>query len=566
MKLSKIYCDQEEIFAAIKFKGGINFILSDDHSVGKSTLFKLIDFLLFKGKPNFLKLDNFNDLSFFLEIKIKENSFITIKRSTFGRANDCLKLSNKPINCVNLSEGEFDFKGSEKKALDFFHEKTKFKFSNIRHYLSYFLRDQDNQSDEFRLNKFLRSNDIDYKPIVANLLGIDGEKIRKKYSLEDTISNNTAKIKTLEQNLGLYKSKDLIVEEISVYENNLGLKVSKYDDFDFYLSEHDISQELVDNVELNISNFNSKRNSLKREIDYINNAIRSEISIEIEDISGLFKEIEIIFPEDLKKNYESVIEFNRQITKERKEIFKENKVKFENELELINSELKVLNGKRKELLGILNETDTMSKFKKLENEIIELKASIKSHNDKLTIFNEIDNLKDTISNDSEQLTNIIKNQELLTKVSFVDDLKKNIKMIGKIVFGERDLAFSVGFNTQNNLEFHLKISNSKGFDNFEEDGNTVKKLLCFVFSASLVLAHNSEIFIQFLAFDSPFDGDKNIWQNGVFNAIKKLESEGVQTLITTITDEVKNVNNLNEIKDKYVRRTLSEKNKLLGDF
>ena len=565
MKLSKIYCNKQEKFKPIIFEEGINFVLSEDHSVGKSTLFKLIDFCLFKSKPDFLKLDIFDDLEFYLELKIKDDLFITIKRSTFGRANDCIKISDKKGYYTNLEDDEFECKGGREKALEYFNNESGFMFSNIRHYISYFLRDQDNQSDVFRLNKFLRSLDIEYKPIVANLLGLDGEKIRKKYDLENQIEEYDAKIKRFDQDLGSYKTKNSILEEIDIYEKHLQENEKQYNEFDFYLSEHKISQELVDNIEQKISSLNSQRNSLKREIDYINNALTTEISLSIEDIDGLFKEMKVLFPNDLKNNYESVIEFNRQITKERKIIFEDNKKEFTNQLNEINSQLKELNLKRKKLLGVLNETDTMSKFKKLEKDIIEIKSSIKSHESKLEIFSKIDQLKNDMDANQETLKKIIKNQDSFTKNDFIETIKASVKMFGKIVFA-RDLAFSVGFNTKNNLEFHLKIANDKGFENFEDEGNTVKKLLCFVFSASLAYTYQKDHFFQFVAFDSPFDGDKNIWQNGVYDALKKLSKEGIQSLITTITDEIKNPDNLQEVKDKYVRRVLTEQDKLLGNF
>jgi len=567
MILSKLYCNDEKRFKTLTFEDGINFVLSEDHSVGKSTLFKLIDYCLFKSPPDFLRLEMFANLEFYLEIKIKDNLFVTVKRCTFGRANDCIKVAKESGSYIGIEDTQYDFKGGEEKALEYFQDAVGFMLPNMRSYVSFFLRDQDNQSDVFRLNKFIRSKDIDYKPIVANLLGIDGEVIRKKYLLEEDISDDATDIKRCEQDLGVYKTKESILEELNVYQEQLNLKEKTYEEFDFYLSEHNISQELVDDVEQNISKLNSKANSLKREIDYIDNAQKTNMSVSMDDIDGLFKEMKVLFPDSLRNNYASVIEFNQQITKERTAIFKENKKKFEASLQGIDGELQTLNAKRKEMLGILRETNTMAKFKMLEKEMIEIKSSIKLHESKLEIFKKIDSLKEAIERDRNSLDAIIKQKESLAKTDFVDELKKSVKMFGKIVF-DRDLAFSVGYNTNNNLEFDLKIasSSSKGFDNFEDDGYTVKKLLCFVFSASLAYTHNNEHFFKFVAFDSPFDGDKNVWQNGVYKALKKLAEGGIQTLITTITDEIKNAENLQEVKDEYARRTLSEKDKLLGDF
>ena len=52
MKISKLYSNNDN-FKTIEFDNGINFILSDTNGVGKSSLFKLIDFCLL-GDKHFL--------------------------------------------------------------------------------------------------------------------------------------------------------------------------------------------------------------------------------------------------------------------------------------------------------------------------------------------------------------------------------------------------------------------------------------------------------------------------------------------------------------------------------
>ena len=93
MKLSKIYSNIET-FRCINFNNDINFILSSDHSVGKSTLFSLIDFCLLKDSTTFRKTI-FKDYVFYLELELGEHRYITIKRPTTGSANICVKETEK---------------------------------------------------------------------------------------------------------------------------------------------------------------------------------------------------------------------------------------------------------------------------------------------------------------------------------------------------------------------------------------------------------------------------------------------------------------------------------------
>jgi uncharacterized protein YydD (DUF2326 family) len=562
MKLSKLYSDNIN-FKRIIFNDGINFIVSDDHSVGKSTLFELIDFCLLKGDKGFLKREQFIDSIFFLELKINATKYITIKRPTAGRANIGIKILEHTD--ILIDTDNFDKTGGKIVIKDFFEDKLGLYLSDYRQYVSYFLRDQDNQSDVFRLNKFLRQRDINYKPIISSLLGIDGDKIKRKYELDNEIEIIEKEIIEKENNLGNYRTKESILEEISIYEKKLTEKEHNYQKFDFYLSEKNISKELVDSIETDISLRNQARNSLNREIDYINKSLDEEIAIDKNDIDGLFSEMELLFPENLKTNYDSVIEFNKQIIEERTEIFKENKQEFISKIENIEKELLSLNEYRKNTLSVLKSTDTMDKFKELEKEVINFKTKIEVHKERLTIFDCIKSKKDKLKIKKDELIVTIEENKKLIVSPFIIKLKENLVKYGKIIF-DKELAFSIGFNRDDNIDFSLKVEDTLGFDNSLDEGNTIKKLLCFIFSASITELYRDKNFIKFIAFDSPFDGDKNTYQDGVYNAIKELESKNIQVIITTVSDVISNQSNINEIKEKYTVRYLSENDKLIGDF
>jgi uncharacterized protein YydD (DUF2326 family) len=562
MILSKIYSNQET-FKSIIFKDTINFILSEDHSVGKTTLLNIIDFCLLKGDKGFLSNEKFNDYIFYLELKISENKFITIKRPASGKSNIQLKVTES--SDVLLDTTIFDITGGVSKVKSFFEEKANLSIDNFRQYITYFLRDQDNQSDVFRLNKFIRSKDIDYKPIISKLLGINGSKIRRKYELDNEIESIEKELILKESELGNYRTKEAILEEIAVYEKQLTEKEQKYKEFDFYLEEKNISKELVNKNEVEISLLNEERNSINRELEYINKSLEEEIAINMEDINGLFEEINILFPDTLKTNYENVVNFNKQIMEERIQVFKENKIEFTNQINNIESELSILNEQRKSMLSILKSTDTMDKFKEIEKEVVNFKSKIEIHRNKLNIFENIEEKKLELEAKRNELKETIIENKTLIKSDFIKEVKANLIKYGKIIF-DKELAFSIGFNTADNIDFDIKVENQFGFDNSLENGHTIKKLLCFIFSASLAEAYSNKSFIKFVAFDSPFDGDKNTYQDGVFNVIKELSTKNIQTIITSVSDVISNSNNLEEIKDKYVVRHLSESDKLLGDF
>ena len=77
--------------------------------------------------------------------------------------------------------------------------------------------------------------------------------------------------------------------------------------------------------------------------------------------------------------------------------------------------------------------------------------------------------------------------------------------------------------------------------------------------------YKDDNFFHFLAFDSPFDGDKNEWQKGTFEAILRLSSQGLQVIITSIDDVISSVLDMKKVDEKTVM-VLSEEDKLMGNF
>ena len=77
--------------------------------------------------------------------------------------------------------------------------------------------------------------------------------------------------------------------------------------------------------------------------------------------------------------------------------------------------------------------------------------------------------------------------------------------------------------------------------------------------------YQNENFFHFLAFDSPFDGDKNEWQKGTFEAITRLANRGMQVIITSIDDVISPVLDMKKVKENTFL-VLSEKDNLICNF
>ena len=362
MKISKLYSNNDT-FKTIVFDKGINFILSSNNGVGKSSLFKLIDFCLL-GDKSFLGKEHFKDYIFYIELQISSNRYITIKRPTRGNKNIELKITKQ--KSILLDEKDFNKKGSLGIAKSYFENKVNYSIHKFRTYIRYFLREENNQSDVFILNKYSSAHEIEYKTLVSNLLGIDGRKIRKKYELDEIIK---------------------------------------------------------------------------------------------------------------KSDFESPS----------------------------------LNSVQKDLQTVIEENKTL----------------ISSH--------------------------------------FIDRLQNSVSKYGKIIL-DKEVSFLIELNTSNDIEFSLKINNDDKTKDRLNDDVTIKKLLCLVFTSALAETYVQKRLIKFVAFDSPFDENKNSYEDGIYKAIHELNRMGIQSIITSNENVIHNASNLLEIKNEYMTGYLSNDDKLMGDF
>ncbi len=226
MKISKLYSNNDN-FKTIEFDNGINFILSDTNGVGKSSLFKLIDFCLL-GDKHFLGNEYFKDYIFYIELQIASNRYITIKRPVTNGKNIQLKITKEKSMLVD--EKDFNIKGSIGVAKSFFENKVNYSINKFRTYITYFLRDEANQNDVFILNKHTSLHEIEYKTVISNLVGIDGRKLRKKYELDEIIKKEDTDTTTLKN---AQSDLEKIIEEnktliSSRFIDRLKYSVSKY--------------------------------------------------------------------------------------------------------------------------------------------------------------------------------------------------------------------------------------------------------------------------------------------------------------------------------------------------
>ena len=388
MKLSKLYCNKDN-FKDITFNlNGLNVIYADikakesekknSHDLGKTLLSKIIDFLLLKeiNRKHFLlkvrTVDDsssmFQDYIFYLEILLNNRKFLTIRREVNRPTKISFKINNQRINeyipptdwdqvdvpirqAKELLSNYLDFPFFQNKEYDY------------RKAIIYSLRMQGDYEDVYRLSKFI-GRDVFWKPFMFDLLGFKGTLLQKKYENDKKIEKLNTFINNLKNEYSVKVDiRDEIVARMNLKKQESEEVEGQIDKFNFYEQDKSLIKKGVDEIEVAISSLNSLAYGLEYEIKRLESSIRNNFSFDLEKVKKVFEDANIFFPDQLKHDYEDLIHFNHQLTKERNKLLKTTLNEKRDELQGANDELRKLNKEKEDLLSILQDTEVFEKFK-----------------------------------------------------------------------------------------------------------------------------------------------------------------------------------------------------------
>lgn len=590
MKLSKIYSNNEK-FKPIIFNEGFNIIYADventfdkssgkvqEHNLGKTSLVYLIDFLLLKGvtKNNFFgkHSERFSDWVFFLEIKLNNGAYLTVRRAV----NPNTKISFKKHFSRNqdfINEETWDYfdlsinSQDKEKNPKFILEKEYLNFDvnpdfNYRNFLSYILRTQNDYQDVFKLNKF-RGKDKDWKPALFGLLGFKPLDLQEKYELDLEIKSEESHIKKLQQkhesDKEIYKIKAAI-EAKTIEKNNLKKEIN---DFDFYKKEKTINFDLVKNIENQISQLNKEKYLLSHNIEKIQQSLDSEniSSVQVDEIKKMFKEIEIFFPDNLSKNYEDVLKFSKQITNERRKYLEEELLDLQSKSQEIDEELKKNNAIRGEYLSVLKEKDSFIKYKKYQEDLVKIEGEILVYQQKLKGAETIENYQksvDEAKNKIKDLSNSVK-EEIDKDNPDYQEIRRIFQEIYKTTF-EHTALLVVEPNSYGNVDFETSVLNMSQNLTGKGDGYTSTKVLCASFVLAVLVHYSSKSFFRFAYHDGILESWGDNHKKHFISLVRKYcKSNDIQYVISIIKSDIpRNFT----IEDKEIVRTLSNDDLLFG--
>lgn len=561
MKLSKLYSNKPDLFETIIFSSGLNVIQAeirlpenkkkDTHNLGKSTLGKLLDFCFLSQKKSefflFKHKQIFKQFVFFLELELEDGSYLTIRRCVTDATRISIKKhTDSHQDFTQLAHWDhenvpFD---KAKEILDSILNFYLIKPWQYRKILGYLLRSQDDYRDVFQLRKFA-SKHKDWKPFLAHILGFNSDLIVKHYELEAKLKDAQDRETIVKQELGGS------IEDISRIDGLLLLKQQDVnerqrllDKFDFHSVDQAKTKKLIDKLDLQIATLNKNRYSLDFNRKKIELSLqKQQILFDPDEAESLYKEAGILFPKQLKKDFNQLIQFNRAITEERHKYLKEELSSIKKELTNINQTLLQLGEERTQTLSFLGETDIFNKYKQISNDLITLKTDIAFLERQKEFIHKLQELRTEIRllDEQSQKVRIDMENDLeiqnTQETSLFSEIRLYFSRIVEDVISRMALL-NVKINRKGHFDFSADILDEAGRSTSADDGHTYKKLLCVAFDLAILRAHLKDNFPHFVYHDGIFESLDDRKKINLLNVIRQYSNLGIQQIITVIDSDI----------------------------
>lgn len=567
MKLVRLYSNKPDLFEPIHFNEGLSVVLAEVrrsenrgktvHNLGKSTVARLVDFCLLKGRHSsfflFKHEELFAGFTFFLELELGDGSYLTTARSLESRNPVSILTSN--VDVPNAAEVEMDQWAHiglgiapAKRLLD-----GLFGFSVISPYdyrdiMGYVLREQDDYGDVFHLRKF-RGKHQEWKPFLGHLLGLNANLTVELYAENARADDLDRSIVHHRREGGTADDADVVKIEgiIGIRQRDLSGLQETLDTFNFSQADAEANQELVERVEDEISKRNEETYRLSQLLLRLDESLREDaILFSPDQTAVLFSEAGVAFGGQIKKDFEQLVAFNRAISDERREYLLADRAEVESRLHELRPELEDLQRERARLFDFLEGSDTLSKYKEVSAQVITLRTDISSLERQRDALNEIVRLRQDqrqIQERKNQLQTAIEQDVQAQAESSSGRYREIQRYFDDIVHAVLDehALLSVSVSSTGSLEFSADIVDSTGSATSASRGFTFKKLLCIAFDLAVLRSYQGQNFPRFSFHDGVFESLEPRAKRRLIEVLRRYAELGLQPVITTLDSDLPDI-------------------------
>ena len=556
MKLSKIYSNYPRKFRIVRFRDGLNVVLGrvqdpgakkkDTHNLGKTLFAQVIDFCLLKGKdPDFFlfKHSQFEDFTFFLEVRTQNGEYVTIRRSVKEGSKGSFKRHPTPDqDFAELPEQGWDHWNlpfdTAKKVLDGILDLKVVSPWSFRQAVSYSLRSQRDYDEPFKLAKFAGSHS-EWKPFLAHILGFDGQEVAKGYTIEEQITKLESEEKQLLASTSGIADTDQLRGQLEIVEQEVKTIEDELAAFDFSPEDKRTTRELVSRVDNRIVHLNEVRYGLTSDKARIQSALDVRLSINLKSLQKIFKESLIYFSEQVTKDYSALEKFNKDLAEERDEYLRKDLVEIESQLVEINAELADLNGQRSTALASLTDAQSLSKYKRLTNQLVGRQSDLETLRRLQRILDELTAKRKEIKDKKAEREAVATSLEksVNSPPARYKSIRTYFDQIATKVIDQHANLFS-RINKQGHLEFAVDILDKSAKPSSAGEGFSYGRLLCIAFDMAIIRAYISDSFPHFVYHDGLLETLDDRRKVSLIEVVREYCNLGLQHIITVIDSEL----------------------------
>ena len=443
MQLNKLkILKGREILREVEFKKGLNLILNSEssknktgNSVGKSTLSRLIDYILLSDGQDIYKDSEFkkdipevvyfienNDIAIHLLFKSYDNHEYTLSRNlTTNQKNFRFYIDEKEVEkkCYSATVSKLVFGINSDKP-------------SIRNIAHKFIR---NTHDKMQNTlKFLHLNttaDI-YDQLYLYLFGFDGLPLLK----EKADFNNKIKIKS--KHLAAYRNphrESALQKMIKPLKEEEMILQGKIDNFDFSDSQESDVKMLVDiqsqisDLTITYTTIQSKINFIRKSIDNLKNKASS---INGRELSEIYNDAGVSISTQLKRSFEELTLFHNKLIKNKTDLLLIEIDRNEEKLATYKANIDDLHISESNIFKHIREPNALKSISQIYNNLTSIKEQVANINSSLV---KIEQTKSEI-NELERLKGLVV-KSIATKA---ESLSENIELFNDS-FGEFSKKF-----------------------------------------------------------------------------------------------------------------------------
>lgn len=562
MKLSALYANDDDLFQPIIFRDGLNVVIAeirlpqnrekDTHNLGKTTLGMLLDFcLLAKRDRRMFLVKNeslFSSFVFYLELQNHRGEYLTIRRSVSQMSKIGLKRHATPaqdyrsLPAPEWDHWELPFERA-RLVVDGFLDLRGVGDWDYRKGLGYFLRSQRDYDDVFQLSKYIKH--ADWKPYVAHVLGLDAESVGEVYRLDAAIEALEHQEDALRAEVGGSEvTASVVAALLLIRQAEIAEFTRSLDSFDFTAADEVITDQLIDQLDVQIADLNEQKYAFAYNQRRIRSALSDdEIKFDTEEVVQLFAELNVAFEGQILKDFDQLVAFNRAITSERRAYLEEELEEVTAQMVPILEELRLLNLQRAQALSSLAGTDSFQRFKDVSSALVEVRAeslALERQRDQLlridSIKSEIAHLKELRQQLAGQiLTDLATKTDSRYSGPYTETRLYFSRIVKRVL--DRDAVLTVDLNSQNHLEFGAEILDERGLATSADKGLSYKKLLCVAFDLAMLRAHLGDAFPRFVFHDGIFEALDPRKKDLLLEVLVEYAEAGVQQIITLLDSD-----------------------------